>query len=280
MSFTPSLPLIFSNDILNPIERIQINDGVSLVFDDKDYENGSVIPKRSFNFISKVSEYYYNNNVYNIDSIKKKFVAVVNIKNLADYFYDLKIHKSKSMSDVSKIIKTKAYTEAIERYTQGINAYFEIQGSITPLKVGLRNKPAETITVDTNINKKIGLHLDSWDRQPLTMRDECRNRICLNLGEGERHFIFLNKTVIELLRELELKSNKIGGTQLGRMFLMNNSSYPITKITVKPGEAYIAPTENIIHDGSNTNNSKPDITFTMLGNFFLRKNVMNDLAFQ
>jgi hypothetical protein len=43
--------------------------------------------------------------------------------------------------------------------------------------------------------------------------------------------------------------------------------YPVTALTIHPGEAYIAATENLIHDGSSMGLTDPDVLFTILGEF-------------
>ena len=49
-------------------------------------------------------------------------------------------------------------------------------------------------------------------------------------------------------------------TILGRKFLRVFDDYPITRIRVKPGDAYIAPTENIVHDGCTELGSDLDVS--------------------
>ncbi len=46
--------------------------------------------------------------------------------------------------------------------------------------------------------------------------------------------------------------------------------YPVIKVRVAPGEAYIAPTENMIHDGSTVGKQYPDIHLTLFGYFRTR----------
>jgi hypothetical protein len=50
-------------------------------------------------------------------------------------------------------------------------------------------------------------------------------------------------------------------------------TYPVLRLRVKPGEAYIAPTDNLIHDGSSVGKQFPDITIHNLGYFGVAQNV-------
>jgi hypothetical protein len=56
-------------------------------------------------------------------------------------------------------------------------------------------------------------------------------------------------------------------TQIIGAFLAQNPDYPVTRVRVDPGEAYIAPTENIIHDGSSLGQRFSDVHVTIRGYF-------------
>jgi hypothetical protein len=44
-------------------------------------------------------------------------------------------------------------------------------------------------------------------------------------------------------------------------------TYPVVRLRIGPGEGYIAPTENVIHDGSTIGMTKWDLYLTMLDYF-------------
>jgi hypothetical protein len=110
----------------------------------------------------------------------------------------------------------------------------------------------QTVSRDESRNRLVGLHVDYWDKDPLARRVHSRNRLCVNIGYGDRYFIFVNLTLSQLRDKLEATT----GIQLeepafiGQTFLRTFPLYPVTRILLKPGEGYIAPTENILHDGS------------------------------
>jgi hypothetical protein len=117
-----------------------------------------------------------------------------------------------------------------------------------------------------------GLHLDSWYPRPLIERHLSRNRICINLGQDTRFFLFVNLTLVEMYEKLgfPLKESERFfhfGSGIGHAFLKRFPNYPVVRIKLDPGEAYIAPTEFMIHDGSSIGSSHPDITLTYLGYF-------------
>jgi hypothetical protein len=43
--------------------------------------------------------------------------------------------------------------------------------------------------------------------------------------------------------------------------------YPAIRLQVNPGEAYILPTDNMVHDASTEGSIFPDINLTYLGRF-------------
>nr|WP_052324687.1 hypothetical protein [Hassalia byssoidea] len=117
-----------------------------------------------------------------------------------------------------------------------------------------------------------GMHLDSWDRDTLRRRHKSRNRICINLGCEERYFLFINLTLMDMFHALGLSDpediyKNYRGTSIGDKFMKSYPSYPVVKLKVAPGEAYIAPTENVIHDASTISKKYSDITLTFLGYF-------------
>lgn len=118
----------------------------------------------------------------------------------------------------------------------------------------------------------IGLHIDSFYQVPIENRASSPNRICINLGAGDRYLYFINLSVLELKRMLDEVDSSDSrrfqvGSLLGSAFMERFPDYPVVKLKIGPGEAYIAPTENIIHEGSSLGNSHFDINVTFRGHF-------------
>jgi cephalosporin hydroxylase len=145
---------------------------------------------------------------------------------------------------------------------------------IHPFFVGAPN--LQTVTQDKN-DAYTGLHLDSWEAaDTLADRAHSRNRICINLGQEPRYFLVFNLNLEQCFKHSEhrhdtdfaaLKRNEY--TYLWE-FLYDYPDYPITRIKVEPYEAYIAPTEYMIHDGSTAGNHCLDIHLTFRANFVYR----------
>lgn len=127
----------------------------------------------------------------------------------------------------------------------------------------------ETVTVNTANGRYLGLHLDSWDRYPVEVRARSLNRICVNIGAEPRHLLFLNLSLMNVAR-LAQESQETADhayDSVGPAFMSRFPGYPIVKVRIAPGEAYLAPTDNVIHDASTVGSKTPSITLTLRGWF-------------
>jgi hypothetical protein len=120
-----------------------------------------------------------------------------------------------------------------------------------------------------------GLHLDSWDRLPLRFRHRSRNRLCINFGRDPRYSLFINLPLMRMFQHLGLRDPEdiyedYRGLYLGQRFIKACPGYPVIRLQINPGEAYIMPTDNLIHDASTEGGRFPDITLTFLGYFLPR----------
>lgn len=133
--------------------------------------------------------------------------------------------------------------------------------AVVPKPPGLR-----TLTSEREPGSlRIGLHLDSWQRAPLDARDHSSNRLCVNLGTEDRYLLFIPRTVRGLCADLSLGPRTVTPPQLVETYLLRHPAQPVYRLRVSPGEAYIAPTENILHDGSTEGQSRLDLTLTLRG---------------
>lgn len=134
--------------------------------------------------------------------------------------------------------------------------------------------PTSTINAIEYLPAKLfaGLHLDSWDYLPFRRRHQARNRICINLGSEVRYFLMINLTLKQIFDELNLVDpddiyQDYRGVRLPNQFMQAFPDYPVVRLAVHPGEAYIAPTENFIHDATTIGKTFTDWNITFLGNF-------------
>ncbi len=151
----------------------------------------------------------------------------------------------------------------VHAVAESLSDCFSLGGDLQILGLATHAPGQLTVTRRTPADRKIGLHVDSWDQHKSEGRAESRNRLCINLGSQPRLFCFGD----QLLSNYTLDSRI---TNLGR-FLCEETfrAGRFFALKVDPGFAYVAPTENIVHDGSTLFQSEPDLSFTLIGNIAL-----------
>ena len=133
--------------------------------------------------------------------------------------------------------------------------------------IGPNSNPSglKTVTVGNDGKRYIGLHFDSWDNLEVERRQESTNRICINIGASDRYFLFLPFSLKEMGHILSKLHQDFHHWSLGEHFMERFPDVPAIRCRLAPGEAYIAPTENLIHDGSSEGQQQLDEQFTVRG---------------
>src|SRR5262249_53126745 len=123
--------------------------------------------------------------------------------------------------------------------------------------------------IDEKTKRFVGLHVDDWSKEGLGDRVEAQNRIMVNVGLEARYFLFLPISIgrlVESLGDDEIMPG-IGGTGVSRRYLSLHPELPIWRLRIELKEAYIAPTENIVHDGSTVDCNAPSFCVVYRGYF-------------
>lgn len=130
----------------------------------------------------------------------------------------------------------------------------------------------ETVTIDSKTGLRTGLHVDSWSTLPLRSRAQARPRVCANFGWSNRYLLFVPLPVDQLVtgniamfaswarKRCGAELADALGTAFSDRFLHEFPSLPVARLCIRPGEAYIAPTENLIHDGSSSGAETVDVS--------------------
>jgi hypothetical protein len=124
-----------------------------------------------------------------------------------------------------------------------------------------------TMTRAVDADARIGLHIDRWDGLAPDALETCTNRISINLGPEDRYFLYVNQTVQAMAAMLAKAGIQTDPdvAAIGKAFLAAFPAYPVARLRLKPGDAYIAPTENILHDGSSTGVGEPNNYLSIRG---------------
>jgi hypothetical protein len=198
------------------------------------YEPGARIPRLPWRPVREDEQLRLFANTTEIDI--GKTISVLKLPVSIDYGTKLRSRPSPTPALCQEFIGT-------------LKASVEYDGPVIWLGRGTNSGDLTTVTVNKDIGKHIGLHIDNWDNAPLDSRHRSTNRLCVNIGEGVRYFLFAPITVNGMLRALKVeranyKHLPTRMTEIGRMFLSTFPEFPILRVALHPGEAYIAPTEN------------------------------------
>ncbi len=135
--------------------------------------------------------------------------------------------------------------------------------------IGLNsNRPGLlTTTVNERRHKRLGIHFDSWDSLPMNMRSRSRYRLSVNVGAGDRYFLFMTFTATDVLDVLRGEVNAANNaTELLRLAL-RRQPHCAYRLRVPPMWGYVAQTDFLPHDGSTFGAGLFDFSTHMLADF-------------
>ena len=172
-----------------------------------------------------------------------------------------KIHKVlDNLCSLESLTSNDSYQTILMQFSELVSEIASGEAGVEILGVLLSPPNFYTTTFDFNKKCYLGLHIDDWDGNNHGERHLGRQRIILNIASEPRVFLFSECSVDEM--QLDWVSGKAptdllhdaGITKVGQMLY----------VVIPPNGFCIAPTENVIHDGSTLHNSKPAIALTAL----------------
>jgi hypothetical protein len=144
-----------------------------------------------------------------------------------------------------------------------------VAGNLHSARMGRDQPGLVTMTKAVDQDARIGLHFDQWDRLAVDEMERASNRVSINLGPEDRYFIFLNRTASDMAAVLDRANLRVGRhvSAIGSAFMSAFPEYPVVRLRLRPGEAYVAPTENILHDGSSADVRQTNHYLSVRGRF-------------
>jgi hypothetical protein len=156
--------------------------------------------------------------------------------------------------------------EALHEVLPAVLSELEETWSIVraPLSLGLGQNPPlmTTVTRDPRSGLLVGLHVDTFESYNED-RTSAGNRLSINIGKSPRYFLFVPYDFPALARAGNLSQ----AASVVHRFFDTQSAVPVVRLRIHPGEAYIAPTESLIHDASSSDCAERDLHVTALGCF-------------
>lgn len=136
--------------------------------------------------------------------------------------------------------------------------------------LGQATSPAEALTTTPNYqdDRRIGLHIDNWDRLRYQAKQTGRRRLCFNLGPGTRYLLLGDLDIRAICRHLHTDpEDRYPHTADLRAYTALGLPLRVFRLRLDPGEGYIAPTELLPHDGSTEGQPEPSTAAFWLGHW-------------
>lgn len=179
---------------------------------------------------------------------------------------------------LSEINGSKEFSDYFHKSNEGAIVLKKIIAFLTPSfeeppmyrAIPIFNRAGlESTAYPISTKRYIGLHIDYHEGESLSKRNSSPNRISINIGKEDRYLCFVNLAVDDLINIVQPPTN-YSNDCLSLRFFQDFPNYPTVKVKIQPGEAYIAPTQNIIHDGIGPS-FQNDFHVTVLGRIKLSK---------
>lgn len=187
-------------------------------------------------------------------------------KTLIKEWQSTGIHQATNEAEVQAVHLHPNYSAVIKATGQWASTFQRKKEQIIMHNLACIPKKLRTVTFNPKEDRYLGLHLDSWEKQPMDQLDQVRNRLCINLGHSPRYFLFVNQEIKSIQKILGVPQESRARTLI-QDFLTKYPEYPVVRIKLKPFEAYLAPTENLIHDGSSEGQIHQDVQITLRSYF-------------
>ena len=201
-------------------------------------------------------------------------VALVKLpKKLREGFEALNMGAHGTREALERITKTLTYRNLVNDTIHYFERSSPLKGTAIPHNIFLGDGNLTTTTFNKRDEFFIGLHLDSFEARETPSKPEARNRFCINLGKEPRYLLFINIS-FDKIAGMFGSQPVLGGQNpypVMHAFFDKFPNYPVIRVKIEPMEVYIAPTENIIHDGSTIGTSSSDVNLAVRGHFRLPK---------
>jgi hypothetical protein len=243
------------------------------------FETDAFIPKRNWRPLQTKETRLLH------PSGKRTDTNTVYIGNIPDHlrrlFESLKLNECRNREEVFTRFRNEAaitteintaITEFLQPKSEGKPFHFHYLGTNLPnLEVTASDTTRMPKGFQEEDKKYMGIHNDGTKYVALNQLYKSGNRFTINLGKEARSFLFVNLTLHQAFnmvkQKIDVKKHRIDIINIGRYFFSCFPDYPVIKVTQKPYQYYIAPTDNCLHDGSTFGTKELDIILVYFGFF-------------
>lgn len=265
-------------------DRIRLSQGSVMAYDQEYHEN-SYVPVDIWRHPSPAELDVLVAN--RADFSFEKYNKSIGIYKLSDEIIDLcnsiGFNSIDSRADFDEKFNTNpadfyAFQEKISEFISNLKFDVEYPHRVHVLPILSNSEITLTKTFDSQTSKFLlcGLHVDGDSGQHVNSCETADNRISINLTGEKRTVFYINVSVDELVEKhsdvFSINAYDIEKRDtLVENFFLKNPAYPVIAIDIQPYELYVAPTDNIIHDGSIRKRSQKDVTLVIMGKFLASK---------
>jgi len=214
------------------------------------------------------------------DFKQQKDILIFDVSpSMKEGILSFEFNKANNADDILAIQKTRQWNLFLENELIPFFLKFtQDNKDIALSEIAFSQPGLETVSFDKYKKRFVGLHIDDRDafgRNGVSYceRDKTRPRISINLGPDPRYFLFCNLNVDDCVKYNMINENELIEIKrcLGffpKKFFEKFPNYSVKRIKLDVGQGYLAPTDNIIHDGSSSGTDKFDLSIVSLGDFF------------
>lgn len=172
-------------------------------------------------------------------------------------------------SDASRKLALDGFRETLLETLADLPG-FEVRSTRTfDIMIGPPGAPSTSF--DARSGEFVGLHLDDHEGLDFEGRSQGFQLLSVNLGRAPRYFQFVNRDAADILERVggmpALPAEAQSAASLVQTFFGMFPDCPVLRLVLEPCQAYVAVTQDLIHDGATNDRGRPDIHCLLGGRF-------------
>lgn len=276
---TVALPIVFDFRIVDPLSRLSNSRCATEPSPEQRtaylYDEDALIPTLPFLPAQAGDFIFHRVSSATEADYRSSFIGIFDLTEEASEFLKLGLGGLISEPEVKVVARSSAFRVALDIFATAVEERFSVSGGLEMLGISTKPPGLPTSTFNNKSGFRPGLHVDSWDSSGSGTnsrkvrglgRAQARNRIAINLGAEPRQFIFLDAALSRLATCIGVDPTDDRRVEkLGREALNWLLPPRLIQISLQPGEAYVAPTEDLLHDATTLGKDQIDISLSFLG---------------
>lgn len=276
MTSPPFLPILFGPDTGDPLARLRRYLGTHrcdpAMLRRHHYAPGAIVPRGQPVGLPHEGTTFQTCAFGTLSLPHAGFIGVINVASAIEPLVSLGLRDVRNVAQLRALKADARYSAAVSAMIRDLADIADVSSPVHAYEATLKEPGLPTVTVNGDTGLRTGLHVDSWDRGIAANRALARNRLNINLGVGPRHFLVVHSSLCDVARMCEVDVNNYDKVaRMAHDLLAHAPDLEVLCVQVDPGEGYIAPTDNVIHDATTLDATHVDITMSVLGQLAFRQ---------